>query len=97
MLQSLSGLVAPVRAQFAPYHVFGGFGLQPAIVPGLLFIGYIISQYAVGMRYPGEGPALSAMIPLLALLFHAVLAARSNTTASSASTGSGVWLAHSRA
>lgn len=55
--------------------VFGGFGLQPAMVPGLIFIGYILVQYALGMRYPGEGAALKAMLPLLALLFYALLSA----------------------
>jgi hypothetical protein len=55
--------------------VFGGFGLQPAMLPGVLFIAYIVSQYALGMRYPGEGKALRAMLPLLALLFYALLSA----------------------
>lgn len=55
--------------------IFGGFGLQPAMVPGVLFISYIVLQYALGMRYPGERAALSAMLPLLALLFYAILSA----------------------
>ena len=38
--------------------VFGGFGLQPAMVPGLQFVAYIAAQYALGMRYPGEGIVL---------------------------------------
>jgi hypothetical protein len=54
---------------------FGGFGLQPATVPGLLFIVYIISQYAAGMRYPGEGRVFRALLPLLLLLFYAVMSA----------------------
>jgi hypothetical protein len=29
--------------------VFGGsFGLQPAMVPGLLFVAYVVAQYALG-------------------------------------------------
>lgn len=56
--------------------VFGGsFGLQPAMVPGLLFIGYMVFQYAIGMRYVGEGAVLSAVFPLLALLFYGLLSA----------------------
>ena len=56
--------------------VFGGsFGLQPAMVPGLLFIGYIVFQYAIGMRYPGEGSVLRAVFPLMALLFYGLLSA----------------------
>jgi hypothetical protein len=56
--------------------VIGGFGLQPAMVPGLLFIAYIVVQYAIGMRYPGEGAVLKAAFPLLALLCYAVLSAK---------------------
>ncbi len=51
----------------------GGFGLQPAMVPGLLFIANIIMQYALGMRYPGEGTALKGIAPLLYLLFYALM------------------------
>jgi hypothetical protein len=51
--------------------VFGGaLGLQPGMMPGLLFIFYIVVQYAIGMRYPGEGTVLSMMLPLLAFLFY---------------------------
>jgi hypothetical protein len=56
--------------------VLGSFGLQPAMVPGLLFIAYIVTQYALGMRYPGEGTVFKAMLPLLALLFYALLSAK---------------------
>ena len=57
--------------------VFGGsFGLQPAMVPGLLFIAYITMQYALGMRYPGEGTVFRTLLPLLALLVYAVLSAK---------------------
>src|ERR1700760_3026159 len=53
--------------------VLGGFGLQPAMVPGLLFIANIVVQYALGMRYPGEGTVLRATAPLRYLLFYALL------------------------
>src|SRR5690348_3884871 len=54
--------------------VFGGsFGLQPTMLPGLLFITYIIVQYAIGMRYPGERIALRALAPLLYLLLYALM------------------------
>jgi hypothetical protein len=55
--------------------IFGGFGLQPGMVPGLLFIAYIFLQYAMGMRYPGEGAAIRAAFPLLLLLFYALMSA----------------------
>jgi hypothetical protein len=51
----------------------GSFGLQPAMVPGLLFVAYVVTQYALGMRYPGEGRVLWALTPLFALLGYAVL------------------------
>ena len=51
----------------------GGFGLPLAIVPGLLFIGYVVLQYAIGMRYAAEGRALLTLMPLLALLLYALL------------------------
>jgi hypothetical protein len=51
----------------------GSFGLQPAMVPGLLFIAYVTLQYGLGMRYPGEAPVLWAAAPLIALLCYAVV------------------------
>jgi hypothetical protein len=51
----------------------GSFGLPPAMVPGLLFIAYVIMQYALGMRYSAEGPVLSTLVPLFALLAYALL------------------------
>ena len=43
------------------------------MVPGLLFVAYVVVQYALGMRYPGEGVVLRTMLPLLGLLFYALL------------------------
>jgi hypothetical protein len=67
-------LVASVF-EAAAAMVFGSFGLQPAMVPGVLFMAYMFAQYALGMRYPGEGTALRATLPLLALLGYALLSA----------------------
>jgi hypothetical protein len=53
--------------------VFGGFGLQPTMVPGLMFVVYVAAQYALGMRYAGEAVALATLLPLLALVGYAVL------------------------
>ncbi len=55
--------------------IFGGFGLQPGMVPGLLFTAYIFLQYAMGMRYPGEGAAIRVAFPMLLLLFYALISA----------------------
>ena len=53
--------------------LFGSFGLQPALVPGLIFVAYVVAQYALGMRYPGEGQVLRTLAPLIALVAYAVL------------------------
>jgi hypothetical protein len=55
--------------------LIGGFGLQPGLVPGLLFIAYIAVQYVLGMRYPGERAVLWTMAPLLLFLAYAVAGA----------------------
>jgi hypothetical protein len=72
-LLQLALLAAPFEAAAA--LVFGGFGLQPAMVPGLLFLLYVMTQYALGMRYPGEGGAFRALLPLAALLLYAMVSA----------------------
>lgn len=53
--------------------IFGSFGLQPALVPGLVFVAYVVVQYMLGMRYQGEGQILKTLAPMLALLVYAVL------------------------
>jgi hypothetical protein len=70
-LLQLALLVAVFEAGAA--LVLGGFGLPLAMVPGLLFIAYVVTQYALGMRYAAEGRALRTLMPLLALLFYALL------------------------
>jgi hypothetical protein len=72
-LLQLAFLAAPFEAAAA--LVLGGFGLQPAMVPGLLFLMYVVTQYALGMRYPGEGGAFRALLPLAALLLYAMVSA----------------------
>ena len=68
-------LISAIFEAAAAVILGGSFGLQPAMVPGLLFITYVFSQYALGMRYPGEGTALRTALPLLALMSYAVLSA----------------------
>jgi hypothetical protein len=68
-------LISSIFEAAAALVLGGSFGLQPAMFPGLLFIAFIVSQYGLGMRYPGEGTALLATVPLLALLFYAILSA----------------------
>ena len=48
--------------------VIGGMGLQPPLVPGLTFLIYVVMQYALGMRYPGEVRVFATLTPLLLLL-----------------------------
>jgi hypothetical protein len=66
-------LMAAIFEAAAALILGGNFGLQPAMVPGLLFVAYVVMQYALGMRYPGEGQVLWAMTPLYGLLAYAVL------------------------
>ena len=66
-------LVASVFEATAALVVGGTFGLPLAMVPGLLFILYVVTQYLLGMRYPGEGLVLRTALPLLLLLGYALL------------------------
>ncbi len=68
-------LIAAVFEAAAALVIGGSFGLQPAMLPGLLFITYVVAQYAVGMRYPGESPVFWTMFPMLALLSYALFSA----------------------
>jgi hypothetical protein len=68
-------LVSSVFEAAAALVLGGSFGLQPAMVPGVLFIAYVVMQYALGMRYPGEGAVFRAAFPLLAMAAYAVLSA----------------------
>ena len=52
--------------------IIGSFGLPTALVPGLIFVAFIVVQYALGMRYPGEAAVFWALTPLLALLAYAL-------------------------
>jgi hypothetical protein len=64
--------VAAVFEAGAAMIIGGGFGLPTAMVPGLLFIIYVVAQYALGMRYPAEAAVFWALTPLLALLGYAL-------------------------
>jgi hypothetical protein len=66
-------IIAAIFEAGAALVLGGNFGLQPAVVPGLLFVVYVVTQYALGMRYPGEGRVLWTLTPLYALFGYAVL------------------------
>lgn len=66
-------LVAAIFEAGAAVVIGGSFGLPLAMVPGLMFIVYVCTQYAMGMRYPAEGLVLRTILPLLALLLYALL------------------------
>ena len=68
-------LIAAVFEAAAALVIGGSLGLQPAMVPGLLFILYIIIQYAIGMRYSSEGTVFKTLFPLLCLMFYAGVSA----------------------
>lgn len=66
-------LVSAVFEAGAAFVIGGSFGFPLAMVPGLMFIIYVSTQYAMGMRYTAEGLVLQTILPLLALLFYALL------------------------
>ena len=66
-------IIAAIFEAGAALVLGGSFGLQPAMVPGLLFVTYVVAQYAAGMRYPGEGRVFWTLTPLYALLGYAIL------------------------
>lgn len=66
-------LVAAVFEAGAALVIGGSFGFPLAMVPGLMFIAYVTVQYAMGMRYTAEALVLQTTLPLLTLLFYALL------------------------
>lgn len=58
-------LITQVFEAAAAIVVGGSVGLQPSLVPGLLFLAYISLQYALGMRYPGERLVFQTLLPLI--------------------------------
>ncbi len=65
-------LVAAVFEAGAALVIGGAFGLPTAMVPGLIFILFVVAQYALGMRYSAEAAVFWALTPLLALLGYAL-------------------------
>jgi hypothetical protein len=66
-------IIAAIFEAGAALVLGGSFGLQPAMVPGLLFVAYVVAHYASGMRYPGEGQVFWTLTPLFTLLGYALL------------------------
>jgi len=52
-----------------------GFGVVPELVPAAAFIGYVLLQKLLGVRYPGEALALRTLTPLLILTAYALVGA----------------------
>lgn len=55
--------------------VFGGFGLQPGLVPALMLISLVVLQYLAGRRSVAEFQALRVLAPLLILFAYAAVSA----------------------
>lgn len=55
--------------------IIGGFGVPVAMVPGLMFLAYVIVQYMLGMRYPGERLVAWTLTPLFLLLGYGLVGA----------------------
>ncbi|MBU6499580.1 MAG: hypothetical protein KGQ40_13720, partial [Rhodospirillales bacterium] len=52
--------------------VIGPLGLPPGLPPAMLFIGYVVLQYALGARYPGEARVWRLLEPLVVTLVYAL-------------------------
>jgi hypothetical protein len=55
--------------------IYGGFGLQPGLVPGLMVITLVAAQYLCGRRSIAEGQAIHLMTPLVILLAYGAVTA----------------------
>ena len=53
--------------------VLGSFGLQPALLPAMIFTGYIVLQLLLGVRYVGRNIAWWTMLPFLFVVGWAVI------------------------
>jgi hypothetical protein len=53
----------------------GGFGVVPELVPAAAFVGYVLFQKLLGVRYPGEAQALRTLTPLLFMTAYALIGA----------------------
>jgi len=59
----------------AALTIGGTLGIPLAMIPGLMFLSFIVAQYLLGMRYAGEGLVLWTALPLLLLLGYALAGA----------------------
>jgi len=57
-------LVAAIFEAAAAF-VIGGLGFQPALVPAVLFIGFVSLQLLLGVGYPGQQQALRLLQPFI--------------------------------
>ncbi|NMJ42489.1 hypothetical protein GWK16_14670 [Roseomonas sp. JC162] len=55
--------------------IVGGFGMPPALLPALMLVGLVSTQYLAGRRSIAEGPALHLMAPLLICFAYAAVTA----------------------
>ena len=52
--------------------VFGGFGVQPSLIPALLFIAYVLLQMLLGVTYRGSDYVMKYFAPFMAVTGYAV-------------------------
>ncbi len=53
--------------------VVAGLGLPPGLPPAVVFIAYVLLQYALGVRYPGERAVLRLLEPMGILVLYALM------------------------
>lgn len=54
--------------------VLGGLGVQPAMVPAMAFMSFVMLQWVMGVHYPGERMVMALCFPFVAVVAWTLLA-----------------------
>lgn len=53
--------------------IVGGLGVQPAMVPALAFISFVLLQWIMGVRYPGDRTVMTLCFPFILVVMWTVV------------------------
>lgn len=53
--------------------VIGGLGVQPAMLPALAFISFVLLQWIMGVRYPGDRTVMALCFPFILVVIWTVI------------------------
>lgn len=54
--------------------VLGGLGVQPTMVPALAFMSFVLLQWVLGVRYPGDRPVMALCFPFIMVVTWTLMA-----------------------